>query len=315
VGADIVYCGHGFGSRILSSESVEKSAGYSEGEISRLTGIESRYVCGNEESDLDLCSKAFSNLPNDLFEDIKSNRSIIISAISTGQYSFPSFSSQLQSRIGLSRSDVFSFDLNGACAGFQHACAVGAAIFNQEQDCKYMILVGVSAISKYIDWTGPGASLYFGDSAGVLILRRGALDFFLGDYCSTKSAEVMSVNLERGGEVKINGLEVWKQVVTHLPKAISGCLERANHKIGDIDWFVFHQANKHLIKFLMHRLGIPENKALVCVDSIGNTAEGSIPTALSVFQDCFKPGDLVILAGVGAGYHTGASLIKWNSLP
>ena len=309
----IAFVGYSTGSKSLSSKAIEEMAGYECGEIQRLTGIESRFVLSEAQTDLDLGVEAFSRLRPDLADQIKNSRSILVSAISTAEFAFPSFSSRLQDSLGWSSSDILSFDLNAACAGFQHAVSVGSAVFEREVEYTFLIIIGVSAISRYVDWEKPGASLYFGDGAGVIVIKRSETPLFLSHASQTYSKQVMSVVLPKDSRVQINGLEVWKQVVTYLPRVIRECLVKAEVQLSDVNWFVFHQANKNLIKFAAHKLAIPDNRVLICIEQIGNTAEASIPSALAINQDQFSEGDLILLAGVGAGYHAGASLVRWTA--
>ena len=62
---------------------------------------------------------------------------------------------------------------------------------------------------------------------------------------------------------EVSGLEVWKQVVTYQPKNIKQTLKIAKLKLTDIDFFIFHQANKKLIDFLLSRLQFHQVKLIL----------------------------------------------------
>jgi 3-oxoacyl-[acyl-carrier-protein] synthase-3 len=53
---------------------------------------------------------------------------------------------------------------------------------------------------------------------------------------------------------------------------------------------------------------------MINIDHFGNTTAGTIPLGLmeAVEQKRVKKGDLVLLIAVGAGYTTGAVLMRWG---
>ena len=63
------------------------------------------------------------------------------------------------------------------------------------------------------------------------------------------------------------------------------------------------------------KLGIPREKMVVNVDRYGNTSSGSIPLALAdaVEDGRLKPGELVLMTGMGAGLTWGSALIEWTN--
>jgi len=62
------------------------------------------------------------------------------------------------------------------------------------------------------------------------------------------------------------------------------------------------------------RLGIDLARAVVDVESVGNTSAASIPIALDRAWRAgrVRPGDLVLLTSFGAGLSWGANLIRWT---
>jgi 3-oxoacyl-[acyl-carrier-protein] synthase-3 len=83
--------------------------------------------------------------------------------------------------------------------------------------------------------------------------------------------------------------------------------------VNELDWLVPHQANKRIIDGAGHKLGIPAEKVIVTVDRHANTSAASVPLALAqgVADGRIRPGDLVMLEAMGAGFTWGASLIRW----
>ena len=74
-----------------------------------------------------------------------------------------------------------------------------------------------------------------------------------------------------------------------------------------------HQANKRILDGVAKRMGLPDEKVIVSVNLHGNTSAASIPLALdeSVRSGKVKPGDTVLLEGVGGGFTWGAVLLDY----
>src|ERR1700735_2613969 len=91
-------------------------------------------------------------------------------------------------------------------------------------------------------------------------------------------------------------------------------LERNGLTSRDLALVVPHQANLRIIRAMQERLGIDDSKVLVNIDRYGNTTAATIPLGLvdAVEQGRLKKGDLVLLIAVGAGYNSGAVLMRWD---
>ena len=80
-----------------------------------------------------------------------------------------------------------------------------------------------------------------------------------------------------------------------------------------MDCFIAHQANKRIIMATAERLKMPLDKVIINIDRYGNTTAGTIPLAMqtAVDEGKLKKGNLVLLAAVGAGFTSGATLLRW----
>jgi len=90
-------------------------------------------------------------------------------------------------------------------------------------------------------------------------------------------------------------------------------LERNKLTGKDVDCFIAHQANRRIITATADRLGMPLEKVIINIDRYGNTTAGTIPLAMrtAIEEGNLKKGDLVLLAAVGAGFTSGATLLRW----
>jgi 3-oxoacyl-[acyl-carrier-protein] synthase-3 len=58
---------------------------------------------------------------------------------------------------------------------------------------------------------------------------------------------------------------------------------------------------------------MPVEKVIINIDRFGNTTAGTIPLAMQTALDSgkLKKGSLVLVAAVGAGFTSGATLLRW----
>jgi 3-oxoacyl-[acyl-carrier-protein] synthase-3 len=90
-------------------------------------------------------------------------------------------------------------------------------------------------------------------------------------------------------------------------------LDKAGRTAGGVNWLIPHQANIRIMQSAARKLGLPFDRVVVTVDEHGNTSAASIPLALdhAVRTGCVKPGDTVMLEGVGGGFTWGAVLLDY----
>jgi 3-oxoacyl-[acyl-carrier-protein] synthase-3 len=89
-------------------------------------------------------------------------------------------------------------------------------------------------------------------------------------------------------------------------------LAKAGKVAEDVDWLVPHQANIRIMQSTARKLKLSMDKVIVTVDQHGNTSAASIPLALdtAVRSGKIKPGELLMLEGVGGGFTWGAVLLN-----
>jgi 3-oxoacyl-[acyl-carrier-protein] synthase-3 len=99
-----------------------------------------------------------------------------------------------------------------------------------------------------------------------------------------------------------------------VPGIVSEAIHAAGLEASDIDWLLLHQANIRIIEHAADVLDISMDKVLRNIAEYGNTSAGSIPLALAeaVREGKVKKGDIIAIAGFGAGLNWGAAIIKWG---
>ena len=119
---------------------------------------------------------------------------------------------------------------------------------------------------------------------------------------------------DHGSGMVMRGKEIFRQAVRATTDSANASLRRAEVEAGKIALFVPHQANRRIMDAVAERLGIPGDRIASVVESTGNTSAASIPLALAaaVGEGRLNRGDLVLLAGFGAGMAWASAVWRWG---
>ena len=301
----------------LSNRDLESMVDTSDEWIYTRTGIRNRHIAAEHETTSDLALKASQRAIAAANIDA-SEIDLIIVATSTPDMIFPSTACLLQAKLGIKGGAAF--DLQAVCTGFVYALATADSFIRSGQ-YRCALVIGAEIFSRIMDWTDRGTCVLFGDGAGAVVLRAsdtpGVLSSHLhadGSYAnilctpgSVKNGAVSGVPF-----LKMEGNSVFKLAVKVLDDVGREALTANGVSIDQIDWFIAHQANVRIIHASAKKLGLPLDRVVVTVENHGNTSAASIPLALdvAVADGRVKPGQYVLLEGVGGGFTWGAVLLK-----
>ncbi|MCI0408864.1 MAG: 3-oxoacyl-ACP synthase, partial [Acidobacteria bacterium] len=111
-----------------------------------------------------------------------------------------------------------------------------------------------------------------------------------------------------------DGRQVFKYAVRQSQEVATTLLSRNKLTASDLSLFVCHQANARIIDATTEKLGLPADKVVKNIHKYGNTTAATIPLALwdAQVDGRLKPGSLILLASVGAGFTSGAALLRWT---
>ena len=245
---------------------------------------------------------------------------LIIVATSTPDMVFPSSASLLQHKLGITHGCP-AFDVQAVCSGFVYALTVADAMIKTGAASKALV-IGAEVFSRILDFKDRTTCVLFGDGAGAVVLGASATPGILATelHADGRHAGILCVpGTVSGGLVlgdpllKMDGPAVFKLAVGVLDKVARSVLAKADRTEADIDWLIPHQANIRIMQGTAKRLKLPLDKMIVTVDEHGNTSAASIPLALDVAVRAgkIKPGDTVMLEGVGGGFTWGAVLLDF----
>ena len=297
----------------LATRGVESSDQW----IVERTGIRARHFAASDVCSSDLGLEAARRAleaarcqPKDL--------DLIIVATSTPDMVFPSTACILQNKLGANGCPAF--DVQAVCSGFIYALTIADAMIRTGAASRALV-VGAEVFSRILDFKDRATCVLFGDGAGAVVLQASETPGLLASdlHADGKYSGLLCVPGQvSGGQVlgdpllKMDGKAVFKLAVAVLDEAARATLAKAGKTTSDIDWLIPHQANIRIMQSTARKLALPMDKVVVTVDQHGNTSAASIPLALdsAVRAGKVKPGELLLLEGVGGGFTWGAVLLN-----
>jgi len=297
----------------LAAQGIETSDEW----IVERTGIRARHFAAPDvaASDLGLqaCQRALTAAAT-----AASEVDLIIVATSTPDMVFPSTATLLQHKLGIA--GCAAFDVQAVCSGFIYALTVADAMI-QTGAARCALVVGSEVFSRILDFRDRSTCVLFGDGAGAVVLKASDTPGILSSelHADGQYAPLLCVPGQlSGGAVtgvpllKMDGQAVFKLAVGVLADVARAVLAKAGKTEADIDWLIPHQANIRIMQSTARKLKLSDDKVIVTVNQHGNTSAASIPLALDegVRSGRVRPGQTLLLEGVGGGFTWGAVLLN-----
>jgi 3-oxoacyl-[acyl-carrier-protein] synthase III len=312
--------------RILTNADLALSLETSDEWIVSRTGIRERRIGGPGETTSTMGSEAVRRLMSQRnlgAEDID----VLIVATVTPDMFFPATACLIQDQLGLR--DTWGFDLSAACSGFLYALTTGAQ-FVASGVHQRVVVVGADLMSAIIDPLDRTTAVLFGDGAGAVLLEAGEAGYgFLDFHHQVDGSGRNDLLMPAGGSLlpssaatvaarqhflKQNGRVVFKFAVSQMVESVQTVLDRNGLTPSDVAMIIPHQANQRILDAAAERLGVPHERVASVLARYGNTTAATLPLALDAVlaEGKIRRGDLVVFTAVGAGFTTGATLMRWS---
>ena len=301
----------------LVAELAAKGVETSDEWIVERTGIRARHFAAPDVCASDLAFEAAKNALQAAGVQAK-DIDLIIVATSTPDMVFPSTACILQNKLGANGGAAF--DVQAVCSGFVYALSIADSMI-QTGAANKALVIGSEVFSRILDFTDRTTCVLFGDGAGAVVLEASEVPGILATdlHADGKHVGILCVpGHVSGGQIlgdpllKMDGQAVFKLAVGVLEQAARATLAKAGKTAANIDWLIPHQANIRIMNSTARKLKLSMDKVVVTVDQHGNTSAASIPLALdwAVRAGKVKPGQLLMLEGVGGGFTWGAVLLN-----
>ena len=310
--------------KVLTNDDLSKMVETNDEWITERTGIKRRHIAdGIEDKSSTMAIKAAKAAVEDAGIDPK-DIDLIISASTTPDTIFPSIAVCVQEALGCTE-EVGCFDVNSACPGWIAAFNT-AQSFIEAGNSKLALVVGTEMLSNYVDWTDRGTCILFGDGAGAAVLRaeegkkNGIIMRSSGKrgkclHCDNRKQPKRydEEGFEKDTCINMDGRDVFRFAITEVPNIIRDLSVKYGFDLGEIDYFILHQANARIIEATAKKLKIGIEKFPMTLEETGNTSSASIPSLMSVMKKDgrLKKGMKLVLASFGGGLTWDANYIEY----
>jgi 3-oxoacyl-[acyl-carrier-protein] synthase-3 len=302
--------------------------------VIKLTGIAQRRLADEGTCASDFCYAAADRL----IKAMKIDRGEIDALIFTTQapdYRMPATGIVLQHRLGLPNTTL-AFDLPLGCSGFVYGLSIAFNLCNQPQFNQVLILDGES---KSRPKTDKAMSLLFSDGGTATLIRKTdrrnptylslhsdgsrwqALHTPAGGCRNPTSLETLKMKKREDGSIKddeystMDGAAVFEFTITDVPRDIKNTVKRAQTTFEDVDYVVYHQANKFITDHFSKKLKIPRDKIIYSLHKFGNTSSFSIPLTIVSELNTQLNGTKkkLLMSGFGVGLSWGTVITEFDN--
>lgn len=257
--------------------------------------VEKRY--SNDFTTSDLGQAAAEQLIADLNWDKKEIGALVF-VTQTPDYILPATSCILQDKLGLSK-DCFSLDISLGCSGWVYGLSVISSLM-QTGMIKRGILIAGDARKQCFE---EADQLFgFAGTATAVEYKEGAegFKFHFGTDGSGYDAIIKPVGgcrnqvtsddlvpvmcedgrLRHGFQTLMKGMDVFAFAITTAPKSIKKLVAEYSLNTEDVEYYIFHQANRKINETISKKLKLREEQVPYSMTHFGNTSSASIPITI-----------------------------------
>ena len=318
---------------VTNEELVEEFPEWSVDKVAAKVGVDSRHLAAPVETAGDMAEKA----AHKLFEEHNiSPKSIdfVMLCTQSPDYFLPSTACILQDRLGIPTS-AGAFDYNLGCSGCIYGMAMAKGLI-AVGIAKNILLLTAETYNKYLHPSDKSNRSIFGDGAAACLISTDGFaeigEFVLGTDgsgykhlivetgASRKKEKTGVVSIDDDGHVRredylyMDGSAIFNFTLDAVPSMMKQVLEKNNLEKDQIDYYVFHQANKFMLNTIRKVCVLPKDKFYINLVETGNTVSSTVLIGL---KDCItnkiiKTGDNVMISGFGVGLSWGGVILKWT---
>lgn len=319
---------------VTNAELLKDFPEWSVDKVTAKVGVTSRHLAADNETAGDLAEKAARRL----FEEYgisPSEIDFLLLCTQSPDYFLPSTACLLQHRLGIPVTSG-AFDYNLGCSGCIYGLAVAKGLVSAGI-ARNVLLLTAETYSKYLHPSDKSNRSIFGDGAAACLIST---DGFaeIGDFvCGTDGSGAENLIVKTGASKQrkptgifkedeeghtwyddylyMNGGAIFNFTLETVPVLVRQLLDKSGSQKEEIDYFIFHQANKFMLNTIRKVCILPKEKFYVSLENTGNTVSSTVLIGL---KDCLlngtiKAGMQVVVAGFGVGLSWGGTILKFSN--
>lgn len=317
---------------ITNEELVREFPEWSVEKVAAKVGVNSRHVAADDETAGDMAEKAAKKLFEEYSIDPKSI-DFLMFCTQSPDYFLPSTACLLQDRLGIPTS-VGAFDYNLGCSGCIYGMAMAKGLI-VSGIAKNVLLLTAETYNKYLHQSDKSNRSIFGDGAAACLISTEGFaeigEFSLGTDGSGANNLIVKTgaarhkgatghfvedeegHIWRDDYLYMNGGAIFNFTLEAVPAMMKQIAEKNSIEKDDIDYYVFHQANKFMLNTIRKVCKLDKEKFYVNLAETGNTVSSTVFIGL---KDCLEKGNIkagnkVMVTGFGVGLSWGGTILKF----
>jgi 3-oxoacyl-[acyl-carrier-protein] synthase-3 len=304
------------------ADNLDAGMRYGETEVRKvvaMAGVRRRRTVDAGVTAGDLCHEA----ANHLLEKLGWSRDSVTGLIMVTQspdYLLPSTSCVIQHRLGLS-DHCAACDVGMGCSGYPYGLYLAACMLRAGGQQRILVLHGETP-SRFTHPDDYATTLLFGDAGSATALEVAPEAPESVFVLHTDGSGYDQLIIPAGGFrdrspadprdhfLRMDGGAIFNFTVKRVPQLIQETLDHAGLVAGEINLFLFHQANRFIMKHIAKKCGLPEDRIPITLDDYGNTGGPSVPLTLTQAVPSPRDSTLrIMLLGYGVGLSWGAAVV------
>ena len=313
-----------FPKKIRTNDSIsEQFPEWNSEKILQKIGIKQRYIASEGECASDMATQALLNLLEEHHLE-KSDIDFLLLCTQTPDHILPTTACIVQSKAGIPTTCA-ALDINQGCSGYIYGLSVANSLI-ASGNFKNVVLLTVDTYTKYIHPKDKGNLSLFGDAATATLISTSGEYLIKKPTLGSDGSGAENLIIRNGGTRKarnenpddpdnfidMKGGKIFNFIVKRTPEVVLGNLTLNQWEINEVDLFIFHQANTHILERVRQDMEIPSEKFVIEMLNFCNTVSSTIPIAFVEHQKNFpeKKKRKVQFVGFGVGYSWGAICIE-----
>lgn len=317
---------------VTNEELVKEFPEWSVEKVAKKVGVNSRHIAAADETAGDMAEKAALKL----FEEYNiapETIDFLLLCTQSPDYHLPSTACILQDRLGIPTS-AGAFDYDLGCSGCVYGMAVAKGLI-AAGIAKNVLLLTAETYNKYLHPSDKSNRSIFGDgSAACLISTEGIAEigeFSLGTDGSGADKLIVRTGASRHPEkdgkssvdveghtryddyLYMDGGGIFNFTLDAVPAMMKDILVKNGLQKEEVDYYVFHQANKFMLSTIRKVCTLPKERFFINLEDTGNTVSSTILIGL---KQCLDAGTIhngmkVMVAGFGVGLSWAGAMLDF----
>lgn len=239
-------------------------------------------------------------------------------------------SAHIQNAIGAHQ--AFAYEVKNGCNGGNLGLHLASRHLMADPDLEYALVVCSDVFSRLVNYQDERIISMFpgGDGATAALLKKnhdgnrilsysGISDGSLVDAVRVPSGGTrMPADTGRGSFWQIDDPEQLASVFSNLylknyVHVVREALRKSGHTVEEIDFLFTNQVKKSTAQSILEALGLTPEKTCRTMELYGHLASSDtlLGLARTLEEERIQPGDLVVLASSGIGFHWAATVVQY----